>query len=106
MYGEGDCMPIVDPNNFDLEKFNGTLYFIDKMDFDSLGTGDYLELLDNSFSVEIINGDLDSEVPAGIYTFSAGGTYPGNFYGNHIEIEIPLDVVVKQDFDFWKCITW
>lgn len=107
LYGEGDCMPIVDPNEFTLEEFNGTLYFIDKVELDSLGNGDFQELLENSFSVEIINGDLDSEIPAGTYTLSAGGTYPGIFYGiAHIEIEISPNQVVKEDFDFWKCITF
>ena len=107
MYGEGDCMPIVDPNDFTLEEFNGSLYFIDKVELDSLGTGDFQELLDNSFSVEILNGDLDSEIPAGTYTLSAGGTYPGIFHGNtHIEVEISLNQVIKEDFNFWKCITF
>jgi hypothetical protein len=57
--------------------------------------------------VEITNGKLSDEVPAGTYTLTAGENYPGIFYGNnHIEIEIPLDVVVRQNFDFWKCITF
>jgi|TARA_B110000240_G_C13229191_1_gene338095 hypothetical protein len=107
MYGEGDCMPIVDPDNFVLEKFNGTLYFIIKTELDSLGNGDFQELLDNSFNVEITNGKLDDEVPAGTYTLTTGENYPGIFLGtNHIEIEIPLDDVVRQDFDFRKCITF
>jgi hypothetical protein len=107
MYGEGDCMPIVDPDNFVLEKFNGTLYFIVKTELDSLGNGDFQELLDNSFNVEITNGKLDDEVPAGTYTLTTGENYPGIFLGtNHIEIEIPLDDVVRQDFDFRKCITF
>jgi hypothetical protein len=107
MYGEGDCMPIVDPDNFVLEKFNGTLYFIIKTELDSLGNGDFQELLDNSFNVEITNGKLDDEVPAGTYTLTTGENYPGIFLGtNHIEIEIPLDDVIRQDFDFRKCITF
>ena len=107
MYGEGDCMPIVDPDNFVLEKFDGTLYFIVKTELDSLGNGDFQELLDNSFNVEITNGKLDDEVPAGTYTLTTGENYPGIFLGtNHIEIEIPLDDVVRQDFDFRKCITF
>ena len=107
MYGEGDCMPIVDPDNFVLEKFNGTLYFIIKTELDSLGNGDFQELLDNSFNVEITNGKLDDEVPAGTYTLTTGENYPGIFLStNHIEIEIPLDDVVRQDFDFRKCITF
>ena len=107
MYGEGDCMPIVDPDNFVLEKFDGTLYFIVKSELDSLGNGDFQELLDNSFNVEITNGKLDDEVPAGTYTLTTGENYPGIFLGtNHIEIEIPLDDVVRQDFDFRKCITF
>ena len=107
MYGDGDCMPIVDPNNFDLEKFDGTIYFIIKTDLDSLGNGDFQELLDNSFSLEITNGKLDDEVPAGTYTLSAGENHPGGFFGNnHKEIEIALDVVVRQDIDFWNCITF
>ena len=107
MYGEGDCMPIVDPDNFVLEKFDGTLYFIVKTELDSLGNGDFQELLDNSFNVEITNGKLDDEVPAGTYTLTTGENYPGIFLStNHIEIEIPLDDVVRQDFDFRKCITF
>ena len=107
MYGEGDCMPIVDPNNFDLEKFDGTIYFIIKTDLDSLGNGDFQELLNNSFSLEIANGKLDDEVSPGTYTLSAGENHPGIFLGtNHIEIGIPFDVVVRQDFDFRKCITF
>ena len=107
MYGEGDCMPIVDPDNFVLEKFDGTLYFIVKTELDSLGNGDFQELIDNSFNVEITNGKLDDEVPAGTYTLTTGENYPGIFLGtNHIEIEIPLDDVVRQDFDFRKCITF
>ena len=107
MYGEGDCMPIVDPDNFVLEKFDGTLYFIVKTELDSLGNGDFQELLDNSFNVEITNGKLDDEVPAGTYTLTTRENYPGIFLGtNHIEIEIPLDDVVRQDFDFRKCITF
>jgi hypothetical protein len=107
MYGEGDCMPIVDPDNFVLEKFNGTLYFIVKTELDSLGNGDFQELLDNSFNVEITNGKLDDEVPSGTYTLTTGENYPGIFQGtNHIEIEILLDDVVRQDFDFRKCITF
>ena len=107
MYGEGDCMPIVDPDNFVLEKFDGTLYFIVKTELDSLGNGDFQELLDNSFNVEITNGKLDDEVPAGTYTLTTGENYPGIFLGtNHIEIEIPLDDVIRQDFDFRKCITF
>jgi hypothetical protein len=107
MYGEGDCMPIVDPDNFVLEKFDGTLYFIVKTELDSLGNGDFQELIDNSFNVEITNGKLDDEVPAGTYTLTTGENYPGIFLStNHIEIEIPLDDVVRQDFDFRKCITF
>lgn len=107
MYGEGDCMPIVDPDNFVLEKFNGTLYFIVKTELDSLENGDFQELLDNSFNVEITNGKLDDEVPAGTYSLTTGENYPGIFLStNHIEIEIPLDDVVRQDFDFRKCITF
>ena len=107
MYGWGDCMPIVDPDNFVFEKFNGTLYFIVKTELDSLGNGDFQELLDNSFNVEITNGKLDDEVPPGTYTLSAGENHPGGFFGNnHKEIEIPLDVVVRQDIDFWNCITF
>jgi hypothetical protein len=107
MYGEVDCMPIVDPDNFVLEKFNGTLYFIVKTELDSLGNGDFQELLDNSFNVEITNGKLDDEVPSGTYTLTTGENYPGIFQGtNHIEIEILLDDVVRQDFDFRKCITF
>ena len=107
MYGEGDCMPIVDPDNFVLEKFDGTLYFIVKTELDSLGNGDFQELIDNSFNVEITNGKLDNEVPAGTYTLTTGENYPGIFLStNHIEIEIPLDDVVRQDFDFRKCITF
>ncbi len=107
MYGEGDCMPIVDPDNFVLEKFNGTLYFIVKTELDSLENGDFQELLDNSFNVEITNGKLDDEVPSGTYTLTTGENYPGIFQGtNHIEIEILLDDVVRQDFDFRKCITF
>tara|TARA_B100000767_G_scaffold149497_1_gene140821 strand:- start:1316 stop:1741 length:426 start_codon:yes stop_codon:yes gene_type:complete len=107
MYGEGDCMPIVYPDNFVLEKFDGTLYFIEKTELDSLGNGDFQKLIDNSFNVEITNGKLDDEVPAGTYTLTIGENYPGIFLGtNHIEIEIPLDDVVRQDFDFRKCITF
>ena len=25
---------------------------------------------------------------------------------SHMTLAIPLDDVVRQDFDFWKCITW
>jgi hypothetical protein len=90
-----------------LEKFNGTLYFIVKTELDSLGNGDFQELIDNSFNVEITNGKLDDEVPAGTYTLTTGENYPGIFLStNHIEIEIPLDDVVRQDFDFRKCITF
>ena len=73
----------------------------------SLGNGDFQELLDNSFYVEITNGKLDDEVPSGTYTLTTGENYPGIFQGtNHIEIEILLDDVVRQDFDFRKCITF
>ena len=107
MYGEGDCMPIVNPDNFVFEKFNGTLYFIIKTELDSLGNGDFQELLDNSFSVEITNGKLNDAIPAGTYTLTAGENYPGIFLGSiHREIEIPLDVVVRQDLDFRKCTSF
>ena len=71
MYGERDCMHIVDPDNFVLEKFDGSLYFIVKSELDSLGNGDFQELIDSSFNVEITNGKLDDEVPVGTYTIMA-----------------------------------
>ena len=107
MYGEGDCMPIVDPDNFVLEKFNGTLYFIIKTELDSLGNGDFQELLDNSFNVEITNGKLDDEVPVGTYTIMPSAEYGNPFsYYYRYDITINLDNVVREDFDYWKCITW
>jgi hypothetical protein len=66
-YGQGDCMPVIDYDSREYEKYKGKLYFIIKEDLDSLGNGDFEALKNNSISISIRRGKLSTPLAVGTY---------------------------------------
>ena len=102
-YGQGDCMPIIDYEAREYDKYKGELFFIIKEDLDSLGNGDFDQLKNNSFVASIKHGKLSMEVPAGTYLVMPEDVY---LYSEENTITITPGEILNKDFRFWKCTSY
>jgi hypothetical protein len=102
-YGQGDCMPSLDPKLRVYTGYNGEVFFIVKEDFDNLGDGDYDKLKSNSIRVTIKNGNLSAELPVGTYLIEVEDVYQ---YSTENTIIIKSGEVIHKDFSFFKCTSY
>jgi len=102
-YGEGDCMPIIDESIRTYTNYNGILYFIIKSDIENLGDGDLEQLKLNSINTSIKNGKLNFELPNGTYIILTPDVYQ---YSNENTITIENNVIIRKNFNFWKCTSY
>jgi hypothetical protein len=102
-YGQGDCMPVIDYDSREYDKYKGDLFFIIKKELDSLGNGDFEQLKSSSTKISIRKGKLSTELPIGTYLVMPEGVY---LYSEENTITISPDEVLNKDFKFWKCTSY
>ena len=102
-YGQGDCMPIIDPISREYSRYTGRIFFIVKEKLDNLGDGDYDKLKSSSINVKVKNGNLSTELPIGTYL-----VVPEDVYMDSTEntIVIKSNEVTYIDFKFFKCTSY
>lgn len=103
IYGEGDCMPIIDETTRVYNDFNGDICFIVKSDLDNLGNGDFDVLKAKSIKKSILGGRLAIELPVDTYLVMPSDVY---MYSNNNTIIIEKGVTLVKDFKFWKCTSY
>lgn len=103
IYGEGDCMPIINLEDRVYSSYNGNLFFIVKGDLDSLGNGDFDQLKNNSISLSIKRGKLSAELPVGTYLVMPEEVY---VYSEENTITITSGGILSKDLKFWKCTSY
>ena len=102
-YGEGDCMPIIDYSSREYVDFNGDVIFINKTDLDNLGNGDFEKLKENSISVSIKRGKINTELPVGVYMAMTKDLYT---YTEENTIVIKSGEISDANILFWKCTSF
>ena len=101
-FGSGDCMPIIDYDSRVYSDYSGKIYFIEKTKLDSLGQIDINEILKNSLSDDVINGNLLTELPPNTYIITLEKVEDLRKY----EVKIEQGRVLSHDFKFWICTSY
>ncbi len=101
-FGSGDCMPIIDYDSRVYSDYSGKIYFIEKTKLDSLGQNDINELLNNSLSDDVLNGNLLTELPPNTYIVTIEKLEDLGKY----EVKIEQGRVLSYDFKFWRCTSY
>lgn len=102
-YGKGDCMPIYVESNREYNNYNGVIYFIIKSDLDNLGNGDFEQLKSNSIFTNVNNGNLEIELPIGVYLVMPNDVY---LYSDYNTVIIENEIALNKNFKFWKCTSY
>jgi len=102
-FGMGDCMPVIDEHDRDYEKFDGRVYLVNKAAADSMGKPGFVLLKLSSTSVEIRNGKLVTELPAGTFVVMTEEYFvnePSN------TVTITEGKITGQDIKIWICTSY
>ncbi|MFA5297885.1 MAG: hypothetical protein WC389_06715 [Lutibacter sp.] len=102
-YGMGDCMPIINESIRKYSNYNGEIYFIIKSDLENLGNDDFEVLKSNSIHTTINNGELEVELPIGVYLVMPNDVY---LYSDYNTVKIESGIALHKDFKFWKCTSY
>jgi len=104
--GEGSCAPPIDYSARYYFDYDGIAYFVDKTSLDSLGGSSYDQLLKNSDSTNVENGNYIASLSAGtFYVILKDRTYTNADNYNRV-INVYFEKVTEQDFEFWKCTSY
>lgn len=101
-YGMGDCMPTTGESARAREytNYNGELYFIVKSDLEN---EDFEQLKSNSIHATVHHGEMEIELPVGVYLIMPEDVY---LYSDYNTITIEPGIVLRENFKFWKCISY
>jgi hypothetical protein len=102
-YGQGDCMPAIDPLKRVYSNYNGKLYFISKSEIANQVTGTFEDLKANSINTRIKNGKFSVELPIDTFLVMPSDV---NLYSDYNTVIIEESVVLEKDFSFWKCTSY
>lgn len=102
-YGMGDCMPIIDENSREYTDYNGEVYFIVKSDLENLGNDDFEQLKSNSIHTTVNNGELETDLPVGVYLVIPEEVY---LYSDYNTVTIESGTALQKNFKFWKCTSY
>lgn len=100
---KGDCMPVIDYEGREYDKYNGTIFFVVKDDWDNLENDGYEQLRNNSISIQVKRGKLSTELPVNIYYVMPEEVYE---YSDRNTISIVSKEVLKEDFKFIICTSF
>ncbi|HBG71632.1 MAG: hypothetical protein A2W93_08315 [Bacteroidetes bacterium GWF2_43_63] len=101
--GMGSCMPVFDESDRDYKRFDGRVYLVNKEAADSMGQPGFVLLKLNSTSLEIRNGRLSTELPAGTFVVMTEEYFvnePAN------TVTITEGEVSQQDVKIWICTSY
>ncbi|MDZ7798212.1 MAG: hypothetical protein U5L76_01190 [Patescibacteria group bacterium] len=108
-YGKGDCMPCVCADEDctgcperTYSDFSGDIYFILKSDLDTLGDGDFDNLIESSAKTLVTNGNYEISLAPGEYFVMPRDVYQ---YDKNF-INISSGNMVEKDFKFFKCTSY
>ncbi len=101
--GEGSCAQPVDYSSRYYYDYTGIIYFVDKTLLDSLGNGSYDDLLRNSDSTNVENGQFTASLQPGTFYVVMKDRY---YTSTENIIIIYFEQVTEQDFKFWKCTSY
>ena len=102
-YGMGDCMPIIDESIREYNNYNGEIYFIIKSELENLGNGDFEELKSNSIHTTVNNGELEIELPVGVYLVMPNDIY---LYSDYNTATIEFGIALQKNLKFLKCTSY
>jgi len=102
-YGQGDCMPAIEPLNRVYSNYNGKLYFIKKSEIDNHFTGTFEDLKANSLNTKVKNGKFSVELPIDTFLVMPSDV---NLNSDYNTVIIEENVILEKDFSFWKCTSY
>lgn len=102
-FGMGSCMPVIEESDRDYEKLDGRVYLVNKAAADSMGQPEFILLKLNSTSLEVSNGKLSAELPAGTFV-----VMPEEYFVNEPAntVTITEGEVSQQDVKIWICTSY
>ncbi len=107
-YGEGDCMPLAcmndncsDSRTYNYFPYDGKIFFIDKLKFDTLGEGDFNLLRESSDQTNVTNGNYKVYLNPGEYV-----VMPEEIYQAGYHVNISAGIMIEQNFKFLKCTSY
>lgn len=102
-FGIGSCMPGIDESDRDYEKFDGRVYLVNKAAADSMGKPGFVLLKLNSTSLEINNGKLSAELPAGTFVVMTEEYFVNETTNT---VTISEGRITDQDVKIWICTSY
>jgi|GEM_PF-1659038 len=103
MYGEGDCMPVIDEDSREYFPYDGTIYFVLRSALDSLYEADFELLKAISIHKEINDGRLRMLLPPDTYVIMTEEFYQ---FTPENTVNISYGEWMQEDFNFWKCTSY
>jgi len=102
-FGKGDCMPVFNNATENYKKYNGRIYLVNKEAADSLGKPGFTLLKLKSTSLNIRNGRLSVELPAGTFL-----VMPEDYYINTTSntVTIAEKQIYDKDVKIWICTSY